>query len=148
MTRENFARIWSRWQGRLLIGFGLLLAVIEVVDLILRARGVPVELVSQSARRVAFGGFTALAFFFGSMTAHWFVTWKRRTWEGRTATVLGLIFWAVFAAYVAASFFDPDPAYWPVWAQWLRYPPIAALFGGLLAWACFPQRSPWLPGRI
>jgi hypothetical protein len=146
MDRERFAKAWNTWQGRLLVGFGVLLGVVELVDLVLRSRGVPVELVSQSARRVVFSGFTALAFFFGSMTTHWFVTWRRRTWEGTIANVLGLFFWAVFAAYIAASFLDPDPAYWPVVTQWLRYPPVAALVGAVLAYVCFPQRSRWFPG--
>lgn len=147
MDRARFTSLWNAWQGRLLIGFALLLGVIEIADVVLRARGIPVELVSITARRLAFSGFTAIAFFFGSMTAHWFVTWRRPTWEGTTATVLGAIFWTVFVAYIAASFLDPDPRYWPTVTLWLRYPPIAAIVGAVLAYTCFPQRSKWFPSR-
>lgn len=146
MTRDEFAAIWNRWQARVFVGALWVLAAIEVTDVILRWRGIHVELVSQSMRRIAFEGMTAIAFFAGSMCCHWFVTWRRRTWEGTTATVLGLAFWAVFIGYVLVSYLDPVPSAWPTWVQWYRYPPVAAAFGALMAWTCFPQRSPWFPG--
>lgn len=146
MTRERFIELWNTWQVRYLIWWGYGLAVLEATDLILRAKGVKVELVSMSARRIVFSGFTVFAFFLSSMTFHWCVTWRRMTWEGWTANALGLFFWAVFAVYLLASWFDPTPRYWPAVTQWLRYPPIAALIGAVLAYVCFPQRSPWFPG--
>lgn len=146
MTRDQFVQLWNLWQGRYIMGFLYSLAILEAVDLVLRARGVRVELISQTMRRLAFSGMTAIAFFFGAMTVHWFVTWRRATWEGMTANVLGGFFWAVFLAYLLASWFDPAPRYWPVATQWLRYPLVAALVGALLAYVCFPQRSVWFPG--
>lgn len=142
----RFIETWNLWQGRWLVWWAWSLAVIEVIDVALRSRGIQVELVSQTMRRLVFEGLTGLAFFFGAMTVHWFVTWHRATWEGTTATVLGLVFWAVFLAYVVVSYADPTPRHWPVLTQWIRYPPIAAGVGGLLAWVCFPQGSIWLPG--
>lgn len=147
MTQPEFIEFWNRLQWRWIVWWGYSLAVLEIIDLILRERfEIHVELVSQTARRIAFGGFTAFAYFLAGMTAHWVVTWHRPTWTGTTATVLALVFWAGLAAYLAASWFDPTPRHWPVWAQWLRYPPIAALLGAVLALVCFPQNSSWLPG--
>ena len=148
MTRADFVQAWNTWQARYIMGFLYSLAVIEVVDIAMRARGVRVELISQTMRRLAFSGMTALAFFFGSMTVHWFVTWRRMTWEGVPAHVLGVFFWAVFLAYQLASWFDPVPRYWPLWAQWFRYSAVLALLGGVLAYLCLPQRSSWFPGGI
>lgn len=148
MTRLDFIQIWNTWQARYIMGFLYSLAVLEALDIVLRARGIRVELISITMRRLAFSGMTALAFFFGSMCVHWFVTWHRATWEGATAHLLGAFFWFVFAAYLAASWFDPTPRYWPTATQWVRYPPIAALIGAVLAYVCFPQRSPWFPGAI
>lgn len=146
MTTPEFVETWNRFQWRWIVWWGYSLALLELADVVLRWRGVHVELVSQTARRIAFSGLTAWAFFLGSMTAHWVVTWHRATWEGTTATVLALIFWAVFLAYLLASWFDPTPTYWPELTRWLRYPPIAAVLGAVLALVCFPQRSPWFPG--
>jgi hypothetical protein len=146
VTRAEFAAAWNTFQRRYLVWWAYGLALIEIADVCLRAAGVQVDLVSMTARRVAFSGLTGFAFFFGSMTVHWFVTWRRRTWTGTTANVLGLFFWAVFLAYVLASFLDPTPSSWPLITQWIRYPPVAALVGAALAYTCFPQRSPWFPG--
>ena len=148
VTRAEFAQLWSTWQARYIMAFLYSLLPLELVDGMLRGRGVSVEMISMTMRRLAFSGMTAVAFFFGSMTVHWFVTWHRMTWDGPTAHVLGVFFWLVFAAYLAASWFDPTPRYWPLWAQWLRYPPVAALFGGLLAYVCFAQHSSWFPGAV
>ncbi len=148
MNRLQFVEIWNTFQWRYLVWWAYGLALIEIADVILRWRGVPVDLVSQVARRVAFSGLTAFAFFFGSMAVHWFVTWRRATWEGPVAHVLGVLFWLVFLAYLLASWFDPTPRHWPTVTAWLRYPPIAALVGAVLAYVCFPQRSPWFPGDV
>jgi hypothetical protein len=108
--------------------------------------GTEVRLVSQIAESLAFRGLGALAYFLSGLSAHFFLTWPRPTWTGATATVLGLTFWLVGAAYLAADLLDPARAYWPLWAQWVRWPPVIALVGAAFAWSCFPQRAIWLPG--
>jgi hypothetical protein len=150
MTKEHFIELWNTFQHRYLVWWAYGLAIIEIIDVILRSRFVQikVDLVSMVARRVAFSGLTAFSFFFGSMAVHWFVTWRRLPWEGVTEAALGVFFWLVFVAYILASWFDPTPKYWPVVTQWLRYPPIAAVVGAVLAYVCFPQRSVWFPGKI
>lgn len=123
------------------------LAILEVVLVALRYRfGTDIKLVSHIVRDLSFYGLASFAYFLGGMTAHWVITWERLPWQGITAHILGVLFWAVFIAYWLADVFDPNYKYWPLITQWLRYPPVVALIGALLAFFCFPQRSRWFPG--
>jgi len=136
----------TRW---LVVGPFVAWACWEVALVILRAKyGTQVRLVSQVAESLAFRGLGALAYFMAGLSAHFFATWTRPTWSGTTATILGLVFWLVGVAYLVADLLDPARAYWPLWAQWVRWPPVIAALGALLAWSFFPQRALWVPGGI
>ncbi len=144
---DGFGAAFDAFERRYMVWGAWGLAAIEIAAVALRALGAKLHLVSYEARGLAFGGLTALAYFAGSMSIHWFVTWRRVPWSDPVAHVLGVFFWAVFLAYVIASYADPNPRYWPIVTQWLRYPPVACAIGGVLAFFCFPQESVWAPGR-
>lgn len=131
---------------RYLIWWFYIMAIIEVVALYLKSIGIGVPLVSKVARDTAFHGFSSLAYFMVGLSAHWFITWRYYPWEGPMRGILGGTFWAVGLAYFVADKLDPVYHYWPLWAQWLRYPPVVALVGLVLALVCFPQNSSWFPG--
>lgn len=124
------------------------LAAIELVAIWLRYKGYRVNLVSMEARDIVFNGLPTMAYFMGGMMAHWCITWNRLPWDDNTARVLGVLFWAVGVAYLLADIFDPRAQYWPTITQWLRYPPVVAAVGTILALICFPQRSLWYPGKL
>jgi hypothetical protein len=145
---QNFVTTWDTWQWRYHLWWWYGLIVLELIDVVLKARGVPVRLMSQIVRDHAFDGFTAIAFATAGMAFHWNVTWHRLPWTGTTELVLALVFWFICGAYVAASYLDPSSRYWPTWALWVRYPPYAAALGALTAWLCFPQRSRWVPWEV
>lgn len=133
----------TRW---LVVGPFLAWLAWELVLLALRARGWPVLLVSQEARRLAYRGFPSIAYALSGLSVHFFVNWTRPTWDGWIATALVILWWSVLAAYLAADALDPDHAYWPIVTQWIRWPPVVAAVGGVLAYVAFPQRALWTPG--
>lgn len=144
--RESIRRYIVWWM------YGL--GVWEVLAIVLKWCGIKVPLVSQVAKETVFGAkwldhaaMSSLGYFFVGMGVHWFITWGRVPWEGTTANILGVLFWLVGAAYYVADKLDPNWTYWPLWAQWVRYPSIVALLGGIMAFVCFPQNSVWVPRR-
>lgn len=144
---QDFVNVFNLFVKRYVVWWFYGLALIEIAALLLRRYGVHVQLVSQAAREVAFKGLPTLAYFMTGMAVHWFVTWETTPWQGIWAGIFGLTFWVVGITYLLADIFDPNYLYWPTAVQWLRYPPIVALVGGLLAFVCFPQNSVWYPGR-
>ncbi len=56
MTRPEFVQAWNTWQVRYIVWWAYGLALLEIADVVLRWRGVHVELVSQSVRRLVFPG--------------------------------------------------------------------------------------------
>jgi hypothetical protein len=133
----------TRW---VVLGPFVLWAVWELALVWLRARGWPVRLISQEARSIAFRGLPTLAYFLSGLTAHFFLTWRRPTWNEPLSTGFGVAFWAIGVAYLAADVFDPARAYWPLVTQWLRWPPVVALVGLASGCLLFPQRALWVPG--
>lgn len=133
----------TRW---IVVGPFLAWLVWELVLVALRARGWDVLLISQEARRLAYRGLPSLAYALAGLSVHFFVNWTRPTWDGLPAQVLGVTWWAVLAAYLLADALDPNRAYWPIVTQWIRWPPVVAAVGGVLAYVAFPQRALWVPG--
>ena len=134
----------TRW---LVVGPFVAWACWEVALIVLRAKyGTQVRLVSQVAESLAFRGLPTLAYVMTGLAFHFFVTWRRPPWSGATETVLGALWWAGGLAYLIADIFDPNRADWPLITQWVRYPPVAALVGGIGAWLFFGQKSIWIPG--
>lgn len=148
MFRETIRRYLVWWM------YGL--AVFEAIAIVLKWLGVNVPLVSQVARDTLFGAkwtgnaaFTSLGYFFVGMGVHWFVTWGRPPLDGtRGEAPLAMLFWLVGVAYYVADKLDPNWTYWPVWAQWVRYPTTSSVLGGVLAFFCFAQKSTWAPAKF
>lgn len=134
----------TRW---LVLGPFLAWGVWEVVLLYLRTRlGTDVLLISQEARRLAYRGLPAFAYFLAGLSVHFFVNWTRPTWDGPIASALGATWWGIGFAYLVADVLDPQRTYWPLLTQWIRWPPVVALVGAALAFFAFPQRAMWTPG--
>lgn len=146
LNNPGFIQGFTTFIKRYLVWWFYGMAIIEILALALKAIGINVPLVSKVARDTAFNGLPTLAYFMAGMSAHWFVTWRYYPWDGWVKTFLAALFWAVGLAYYMADKLDPVHTYWPVWAQWLRYPPVVALVGFVLALVCFPQNSSWFPG--
>lgn len=143
MTKGEIVNRATTW---IVVGPFLLWAAWEAALIVMRANGWDVRLVSGEAKRLAFRGLPTLAYFLAGLTAHFFFTWARPTWSPPWDAILGVLFWSIGAAYLVADWLDPKQVYWPLWAQWLRYPPVVAGVGLVAGWGLFPQRSLWFPG--
>jgi hypothetical protein len=140
---KDLLNVVTRW---VVIGPWLLWLAWELVLLYLRTKIPGVKTISQEARSIAFRGFPTLAYFWCGMASHWFIPWRRPLWPYPWNVVLGVAFWAIGAAYLAADIFDPRHQYWPTLVQWIRWPPLVALLGLVLGYLLFPQTTPWVPG--
>jgi hypothetical protein len=137
------AAIVNRITTWVVIGPWLLWLAWEIALIWLRGSGTHVYTISQEAKRLAFGYLGSLAYFWGGMTAHYFLTWSKPSWSSPLPAVA---FWVIGLAYMGADFFDGgDPSKWPNFVQWLRWPPVVVVIGLLAGHLLFPQPTPWRP---
>lgn len=143
---EHTVNLITRWIviGPLVLWLAWELALLVMIE----HYGMNVRLISQEARSLAYRGLPSLAYFLGGLVVHFFLNWRRPTWGGQAATVLGATFWVIGAAYLLADLLDPNRLHWPVLTQYVRHPRYATIVGGMTAFFAFPQRSLWEPGAV
>lgn len=124
---------WIFW------GFWPLWLIWELVLIKLRAENPSVDLISMVARDRAYQ-FTALAFAWGSLAAHYFVNWRHLPWE---TPIPAVAFWVLLllACVWDYTLWHTPYATLPYWIRVVRFPGTMFFLGILNGTFLFPQRG-------
>lgn len=137
------AALINRITSFVVVGPWIVWLIWELALLWFRGKGITVNTISMEAKRIAFAHLGALAYFWGGMSAHYFLSWKRPVWNSPAPAIA---FWTIGAAYLAADLLDRGHWFgWPDFVQWIRWPPVVVLIGLAAGYLLFPQSATWSP---
>ncbi len=127
------ATFWIFW------GFWPIWLIWELILLKLREQNPSVDLISMVARDRSYQ-FTALAFTWGSLAAHYWVNWRTLPWDSEIPAV---IFWVLITAACIWDYHLWDRAYetLPFWMRFVRFPGTMLMLGLFNGAFLFPQRG-------
>lgn len=121
------------------VGFLPLWIVWELIVLKMHGQDPNVDLISMVARDRAYQ-FTALAFAWGSLAAHFWVNWRDTPWH---TPVVGVLFFVLMAAVALWdwSLWTTPYATLPYWLRVVRFPGVMLFLGLLNGAFIFPQAA-------